>query len=252
MSAERLHVSPTRLVSALAAIGLISLLVHGFLATNTVRTAPVQALALMAPPPPATPPPPENKKSEPDPAQAEPVRALDAREWTAGASAAESGSAANSGSGSGPATGDNTLGLAEAGTGGGDAFGLAGKPGGRELLFTGGGGGGNPNARFLQFASQVQLHLKQQLNQFEQLRQACYTVSVAVRVAASGSIESVRIRRSSGDRALDDAIRAAFAQLEPMDAVPPADMPWPLTLEVVSHGVSCDTDATHPPHASSQ
>jgi TonB family protein len=135
-------------------------------------------------------------------------------------------------------------GVDEAGASGTDSFGLAGKPGGRELLLTGaGGGGGNPNGRYLQFASQIQAYIKDQLNQVASLTQDCYTVNVAVWVAATGSIDDVRIRKSTGDRILDSEIRSALLQLAPMDPAPPSDMPWPVILQMVAHRADCKPES---------
>lgn len=76
------------------------------------------------------------------------------------------------------------------------------KAGGKALLLSGGGGGsggGNPNARFVQFAGQLQSHVEAQLNQRAALKRSCYTVSVLVRMALTGSVEDVKIRKSTGD-----------------------------------------------------
>jgi TonB family protein len=233
MNTQRLHVSPASAVTAVAAAGLILLLVHGFLASNTVRTAPVQPVVLMAPPPPPppTPAPVENiKKAEAEDLRS--IKSLDAVDWSAGTPGAGPGEA-------GPTPTGGALGLDEAGGSGSDAFGLAGKPGGIELLQTGGGGGGNPSGRYLQFASQLESHIAKQLNQIPELRQTCYRVDIQVRVSATGSIEGVKIRKSTGDRALDAAIADALETLPPMSTLPPSDMPWPVGLAVTSRRTDC-------------
>lgn len=239
MSTQRVQFSPAGAIMALAAIGLVTLLVHEFLASNTLRSAPIESVALiapLAPPPPA--PPPEVQK--PEEKQVVSTQALDTGDWTPGEPAATPGP----GSGSGAAPTDGALGVDEAGASGTDSFGLAGKPGGRELLLTGaGGGGGNPNGRYLQFASQIQAYIKDQLNQVASLTQDCYTVNVAVWVAATGSIDDVRIRKSTGDRILDSEIRSALLQLAPMDPAPPSDMPWPVILQMVAHRADCKPES---------
>jgi len=228
------RLSPTAAFTTLAATALVVLLVRELLTSNTVRTAPVQPVALLAPAPPPPPPAPEEKPPEEQPHELQP---LESSELTAGVP--------------GPGFGDNRagdsaptgpLGLNEAGTGGSDVFGLAGRPGARELPLgeAGGGGGGNPHARFLQFANQLQLHLEQQLNLIAALRRDCYRVHVAVRVVPGGAVQEVRILKSTGNPDLDTQLRTALLQLPPMGVSPPPDMPWPVGLEVVSNRADCE------------
>ncbi|MGO9427149.1 MAG: energy transducer TonB [Steroidobacteraceae bacterium] len=251
MHVERSHFSAAAAISTLAAVGLAVLLVHEFLSSNTLRSAPIQSVALIAPvaqaPPPEAPKPEEEKIEKLDS-----TKVPDSSDWTPGEPGANPGPATP-----GLVSTDSTLGLAEAGGSGSDAFGLAGKPGGHELLLTttSGSGGGNPAARYLQFANQLQVYLKQQLNQVATLTQDCYSVNVAVWITASGSIKDVTIRKSTGNRALDTEIRSALLQLAPMDQMPPSDMPWPVVLELVAHRADCNPegaatfaeDRAHPP-----
>lgn len=236
MRSPSLHLSPSAAAAVFIGCALVLLLVREFLTTNTVRAPPLQAVALLPPPPPPEPPPRLEEKQP----QHEPLPLPDSREWAAAPGPPPAGADAAA-----PVTGP--LGLDEAGAGGGDAFGLAGRPGGRELLLTSEGGGGNPNARFVQFADQLQSHIQRELNEHAELRRGCYTVSVYVRVGAAGTIEDVRIGKSTGVAALDSAIREAFQALAPMETTPPADMPWPVGLRVESHGAQCAPQA--PAHA---
>jgi len=229
-----MHISPANAVTVLAAAGLIAVLVHSFLASNTTRTVPVQPVMLMAPA--ATPPPPpEPDLKKPEVEDLRSIKTLDAVDWSPG-----TGTPGAAPGDAGPSPSNGALGLDEAGGAGSDAFGLAGKPGGRELLLTGGGGGGgNPAGRYLQFASQLQSHIAKELNQRPELKQTCYRVDIQVRVSDTGSIENVKIRRSTGNPALDAAIGNALEELPPMSIVPPADMPWPVGLAVTSRRADC-------------
>jgi periplasmic protein TonB len=218
-------------ILALVAIALVALLIHEFFATNTERASPVLPLALVAPPP----TPPQVAKPEPEPEPPEPLKTSEASDEVPGGPGTESGPATPGPSG--------PLGLDEAGGGGSDAFGLAGRPGGRELLLTGSGGGGgsgNPQ-RFMQFAGRLQAHFKQQIDHSPELKQACFTATVKVRVSAGGTIDiqDVKLQKSTGDRGLDARIRVAFEQLLPMQDTPPSDMPWPVTLQVISRRADC-------------
>lgn len=242
MSTHPLHLSPASVLSTLAVAGLVILLVHEFLAANTVRTAPVQPVILMAPPPAPAEEPPEVKKPEIE--EVRPTKSLDnTLEWAPGSAGMGTGSGE-----AGPAA-TGSLGLDEAGGAGADAFGLAGKPGGRELLLTGGGGGGgNPTGRFVQFASQLQTHIARELNQLSELKKTCYRVNLLVRVSDTGYIEAVKIRKSSGHLPLDAAIEEALKGLPPMSAVPPSDMPWPVGLQVTSRRADCErAEPAHSP-----
>jgi TonB family protein len=237
MHTERFHFSPTAAIASFAAVGLLVLLMHEYLSSNTLRSAPIQSVALIAPVP-AVPPPEVQKPEEEKLEKIDATKPLDTNDWTPGEPGATPGPSA------GLVPTDSTLGLAEAGGSGSDAFGLAGKPGGHELLLTTThGGGGNPTARFLQFANEIQAYLKQQLNQVATLTHDCYSVTVAVWISDSGSIKDVTIRKSTGNPALDTEIRSALLQLVPMDELPPSDMPWPVVLRLVAHREDCTPES---------
>jgi protein TonB len=231
MNSRALRISPTGAFTLLLGIGMVGLLVRAFLLTNTERVMPLQPVHLVATAP--TPPPPEVKKP-PEP-QPQPVEQIDSRSWT-DAAATDS----PPGPSGGPVAADGPLGLAEAGEGGSDAFGLAGRPGGTELLLTGGGGGGgNAAGRFALFAHELETHMQEELNRNDALRRDCYTVQVAVRLTSSGAVQEVKIARSTGRRELDAEIRRALESLPPLDAAPPTDIPWPVSLRIVSSRADC-------------
>lgn len=227
MARQRIQLTPAAVISAALGLAMMTLLVHQFLSSNSVRTAPLQPVALLPPPPPAQE---MNKPPEEEPQEVSTAQDLGMSDsLTADASQAA------------PTSGDNNLGLDEAGGAGGDAFGLVGKVGGRELLLTAGGGSsaGNSTARLQQFAAQLQSYLREELNRVPEIRQACYTIHVALRLSPTGSLENVVIRKSTGSRALDGQISAALVDLPPVPSLPPPDMPWPVTLEIRSHRADC-------------
>jgi len=231
-STERLpHASP-RLIAAIVGVGALGLLVYAFLNSSSERTAFVQPVSLV---PPALPPPPAEKQ-EIDKEVPQRPSPLETNDLSVGVAGASPGPGTDPSPSTGaPATGP--LGLNEAGEGGGDAFGLAARSGGRELLFT--RGGGNPGPRYAEFANQLQSHIKAQLNQNAELRKSCYSVRVEIRVGAGGFIQAAKISSSSGDAALDAELRAALLNLAPLDAAPPADMPQPVGLKIVSRRANC-------------
>jgi len=119
------------------------------------------------------------------------------------------------------------LGLDAEGSAGGDAFGLVGRKGGRDLLASGG-------SAFAWYAGLLKNELLEELQQTESARRGSYSVLVRVWVRADGSIERVRLADSTGDKARDKAIESALSRLSRLSQAPPADMPQPISLRIVS------------------
>jgi periplasmic protein TonB len=121
------------------------------------------------------------------------------------------------------------LGLDAEGTAGGDAFGLIGNKGGRELLGQGG-------SAFVWYAGLVKNQILEQLNTEKQARRGEYSLMVRVWVRNDGSIDRVRVVEGSGNRERDQAIEAALTRMGRLSQAPPADMPEPISLRIVSRG----------------
>jgi protein TonB len=119
------------------------------------------------------------------------------------------------------------LGLDAEGGAGGDAFGLLGHKGGRDLLASGG-------SAYSWYAGLIKNEIVDQLQAEKQARDGDYTVIVRVWVRDDGTIERVRIAQSSGNRERDRAIEAALARITRVSQAPPADMPQPISLRIVS------------------
>jgi protein TonB len=234
-------ISPTATVASLLGMAMIGLFIRSLLTINTERPAALHPVALVATPPLAQPPRPEVKK--PDEPQTHRLEQLDLKSWTP-TTAQDS----QPGAAGGPLQASGPLGLAEAGEGGGDAFGLAGRPGGRELLLTGGGGGGgNPNGRFAEFTQRLESHVQKELNQHEDLKNVCYTIDILLRVSANGFIEEPTVKKSTGQPELDARIKRALDSLQPLDIAPPSGLPWPVGLRIVSHRADCRAVGAGPP-----
>jgi periplasmic protein TonB len=183
--------------------------------TNILNSGPtqpkkvVQEIKVIRPPPPPPdlppppPPPPEEKVSvnEPEP-QPDPTPSND------------------------PPPGEQ-LGLDADGSGAGDAFGLVGRKGGRDLLASGG-------SAFAWYAGLLKNEIVDQLQAETRVRGAQYTVIVRVWVRDDGTVERVRIAQSSGDHERDKAIEDALARITRISQAPPADMPQPISLRIVS------------------
>jgi len=119
------------------------------------------------------------------------------------------------------------LGLDAEGGAGGDAFGLVGHQGGRDLLASGG-------SAFAWYSNVVKGEILEQLQDDPNLRKGAYTVEVNVWLHADGTLDHFRVVQSSGDKARDKAVESVFSHLKPISKTPPADMPQPIELKIVS------------------
>jgi periplasmic protein TonB len=120
------------------------------------------------------------------------------------------------------------LGLDAKGGAGSDAFGLVGRPGGQDIIGEGG-------SAFTWYAGLLKNQIQNQLGTESDLRAASYSVVVSVWVGDDGTIQRVEIAKTSGDTQRDRTIEAALSRIGRLSQPPPADMPEPITLRVVSH-----------------
>ena len=186
--------------------------VRGIIKSEPPQTKKVvQEVHLIRPPPPPPdeppppPPPPEEKVDVPDPQQKEdPTPSND------------------------PPPGEQ-LGLDAEGSAGGDAFGLMGNKGGRDLV----GSGGNA---YSWYAGLLKSEILDQLSSDKLARRGKYSVQVRIWVRNDGTIDRVRLMQSTGDRERDQAIESALSRITRLSQAPPADMPTPISLRIDSHG----------------
>ncbi len=120
------------------------------------------------------------------------------------------------------------LGLDAKGGAGSDAFGLVGRPGGQDIIGEGG-------SAFTWYAGLLKDEIVNQLGAQPMARSDSYTVVVSVWVGDDGTVQRVEIAKSSGDPQRDQSIQSALARLGRLSQPPPADMPEPITLRIVSH-----------------
>jgi protein TonB len=170
----------------------------------------VQEIHLIRPPPPPPdlppppPPPPEEKVDIPDPQKPDPTPSNE------------------------PPPSER-LGLDAEGSAGGDAFGLAAREGGRDLLASGG-------SALTWYASLVKNEILEQLSIDKRVHGGAYSVPIAIWVRSDGTVERVRLAESTGDRERDRAIEADLARITRIPQPPPAGAPQPITFRMVSHG----------------
>jgi protein TonB len=123
-----------------------------------------------------------------------------------------------------PPAGD-TLGLDAEGGAGGDSFGLVGRKGGRGLL------AGDPYAYF---AGTLQDVIQDLLLENKKVRSENYSIVVKVWVSPYGSVERVKLARSTGNTETDAAIKQALSSLSNLSHTPPEGMPQPIKLRITS------------------
>jgi periplasmic protein TonB len=193
------------------AVGAFAL-VRSFLASPPSQPKQVvQVVQLIRPPPPPPdlppppPPPPDEKVDVPDP-QDKPDPTPSNQ----------------------PPPGEQ-LGLDAEGSAGGDEFGLAARKGGRDLLATGG-------SAYAWYAGLLKDEILDLLSGDKRAHNGEYSVIVRVWVRNDGTVDRVRIAQSSGNRERDQAIESALSRITRLQQAPPADMPEPISLRIVSRG----------------
>jgi protein TonB len=195
-------------VLGVGAVALIRGLIGG--APPVTKTV-VQEIHVIRPPPPPPdvppppPPPPEEKVDVPDP-QERPDPAP-----------------------SNEPPPSEQLGLDTQGGAGGDAFGLVGNKGGRDLLGSGG-------SAYAWYTGLLKNEILDTLETEKRVRSGGYSVLVRVWVREDGTIDHVHIVQSSGDRERDRVIETALSRITRLSQAPPPDMPEPISLRIVSRG----------------
>jgi outer membrane biosynthesis protein TonB len=130
------------------------------------------------------------------------------------------------------------LALAEEGTGPGDAFNLAGNPGGRGILSGGGlgdgtgvgGGGGDAASRWAWFYGRMQPDVEAVLRRSRRLSAVAAVAELRLWWDESGRITRVQPVRPSPDPTLDQEFEALVGlQLR---HPPPPDLPMPVVMRV--------------------
>ena len=178
----------------------------------------VRQVTLIPPPPPPPPPPDVNppepevkqeKIEEPEP-EKEPDKAPEEAEEPA----------------------SDQLGVDAEGGAGSDAFGLAGRKGGRGLL------GGTPGSAILWYGGQIKKGLEDELHTLladSEARKSGYSVTLDIWVGPDGRVSRAELASGSGKPEIDQALRTALPKLRlALQKPPPADMPQPVRVRLTS------------------
>jgi protein TonB len=120
------------------------------------------------------------------------------------------------------------LGLDADGVAGGDAFGLAARRGGADII---GGGGG---AAFAWYTGLIKDGILDALSEDERVRKGNYKLTVRVWLAPDGRVERIALVDSTGNAQLDAAVEQALGRMNRVREAPPLEMPQPVTLRIVS------------------
>lgn len=117
------------------------------------------------------------------------------------------------------------LGLDAEGTAGGDAFGLVGNKGGRDLLATGG-------SVFAWYSNKMQGEIRDCLADDKDMRKG--TMHVRMWLRDDGTIDRVRLAESTGDGTRDKAIETRVEKCHQLSP-PPTGTPEPITVKLAFH-----------------
>lgn len=119
------------------------------------------------------------------------------------------------------------LGIDAQGTAGDDAFGLAARQGGSDLI------GGNGNAMFAWYTNKIKDAIVEKLSSDAYLGKKKFSLSVRVWIEADGRVKQVKLATTTGDRDLDQRIETELSSLKPLGDSPPLEMPQPVMMKIV-------------------
>ncbi|MGA8148521.1 MAG: TonB-dependent receptor [Gallionellaceae bacterium] len=212
-----------RQIAVLATVILVFLAVLGWglwaLLGGTPKKSPrPPMITLLTPPPPPPPPPKFEKKPDPPKEQKEikveqPVPKQDTPPPSPELKMEGPAGSGPSAFAAGKVTSDD---VSKIGTGGGEKSGLF-----------------NP---FTNYANLLKGELQRYLRKDNDLRQRRYTVEISVWVGGGGEIKRFELLGSTGDSGTDEAIKQAMSSLPGFDQTPPANMPQPIRLRIITAG----------------
>ena len=198
-----------------AAIGLILLagfvwFVHAMMGIKTSKQQRlVQTIQVIRPPPPPPPdqppPPPPPEKTEEQLPKDEPQPTPDQPEQAP----------------------DQPLGVDADGSAGGDAFGLAARRGGSDLI------GGTGSAPYAWYTNRMRDEIKDRLSAAACTKSAKGSLSTRVVVGADGRVKQIKLTTSTGNSRVDECFDKALASITSLGDAPPPGMPEQVNLRVV-------------------
>jgi periplasmic protein TonB len=127
-----------------------------------------------------------------------------------------------------PAPADQPLGLDADGGADGDAFGLAARRGGSDLV------GGSGSAPFAWYTSRITDAIRERLSGLACTHGSKGSLSFHIRIDAQGRFTQAELASTTGNSKVDQCIEAAVASTPPISDPPPPGMTEQLTVKVVS------------------
>ncbi|MET3120920.1 protein TonB [Oxalobacteraceae bacterium GrIS 2.11] len=208
------------IIICVVALVVIAWGLHALMGTKSNTKQKQPKISLLAPPPPPPPPPPKFEKKIEPPKDAKEVKVDQPQpknEPPAPAPELKMEGAAGDGPsafGSGKITSDD---LSKLGTGKGELGGVL---------------------NFNNYSFMLKSELQRYLNKQNSLRHRQYKVEVRVWLAGNGSVNKSELVSSTGDEDTDKEIRAALASVPNFTEAPPANMPQPIRIRIISTGRS--------------
>jgi protein TonB len=202
--------------AVLAALVGLGLLFKGLAGeSESKRKQVVHQISLLRPPPP--PPPPPKEEPKPPEIKKEEVKLEDPKPQEQ------------------PQPGDDKpvseqLGLDAAPGAGGDQFGLASRPGGRDITTI----GSDPRSQYGWYAGLIKRHFDEISAKNRKLQGKRYNATVRIWLARDGRITRSELVGSSGDAETDKVLKQMLAEMPPVGEPPPENMPQPLRMRVTS------------------
>jgi protein TonB len=127
-----------------------------------------------------------------------------------------------------PAPADQPLGIDAEGSAGGDAFGLAARSGGSDLV------GGNGSAPFAWYQNRITDAIRDQLSSVPCAKTAKGSLSLHLLMDADGRFKQVQLATTTGNRQTDQCIESALSTLPRMSDPLPPGMPEQVNIKIVA------------------
>jgi len=121
---------------------------------------------------------------------------------------------------------EQPLGIDAQGTAGGDAFGLAARSGGSDLI------GGTGTAPFAWYTNRIRDVVQEKLAAAPCTRAAKGSLSIHVFVEADGRVKQIKLASTTGDQRLDRCVDTALTSITRMSDPAPPGLPEQITMQI--------------------
>jgi protein TonB len=122
---------------------------------------------------------------------------------------------------------EQPLGVDADGSAGGDAFGLAARKGGSDLI------GGTGTAPFAWYTNRMRDAIKDRLAEAPCTKSAKGSLSTRVLVGADGHVKQIKMLAGTGNAQVDECVDKVLATITSLGDAPPPGMPEQVNLRVV-------------------